>query len=216
MPDRATAFEDDGAICDRSQLFERFVDHEDREALGLERADAGPDFLPHDRGEALGRLVEDQKARIGHQRAPDREHLLLAARKRARALAEALAQSRKQRDDAGTVPSAGARGDHEVFLDIERRKDAPTLGDEAQPAARGLMWCEAGQVRAVKADLAAAGAQKLHHRLDRRGFAHAVAAHKGQNLALGQIEGDPVQNRGLTIGGCNIAQRKQAHASSPR
>ena len=32
-----------------------------------------------ERRQALGRLVEDQQLRIGHQRAADRQHLLLAA-----------------------------------------------------------------------------------------------------------------------------------------
>ena len=31
------------------------------------------------RGQAFGRLIEDQQARVGHQRTADRQHLLLAA-----------------------------------------------------------------------------------------------------------------------------------------
>ena len=37
------------------------------------------DLLDDHRREPFGRLVHDQKPRIAEQRAPDREHLLLAA-----------------------------------------------------------------------------------------------------------------------------------------
>ena len=42
------------------------------------------------------RLVEHQHPRVGHQRPPDGEHLLLAAAHRAGALADALAEAGEQ------------------------------------------------------------------------------------------------------------------------
>ena len=47
--------------------------------LCLEPRQAAPDLGADQRRQALGRLVEDQQPRIGHQRAADRQHLLLAA-----------------------------------------------------------------------------------------------------------------------------------------
>ena len=65
--------------------------------LRVELAD-GVEDLPHDqRREAERRLVEQQQPRPRHQRAGDRQHLLLAARQRAAALVQALLQAREQR-----------------------------------------------------------------------------------------------------------------------
>src|SRR5262249_8087090 len=52
--------------------------------------------LDQDRSEALERLVEQDDARIEDQGAPDREHLLLAARELVAEIAAALLEPRKQ------------------------------------------------------------------------------------------------------------------------
>ena len=56
--------------------------------------------------EALGGLVHDQEPRVPEQRAPDREHLLLAARQLRAAVALALGESGKQVVDAIRGPPA--------------------------------------------------------------------------------------------------------------
>ena len=53
--------------------------------------------LHHLRREALGRLVDHDEVGIAHQRAADRQHLLLAARQHAAGRVGALAQQRKER-----------------------------------------------------------------------------------------------------------------------
>ena len=52
-----------------------------------------------DRRQAERRLVEQQQARLRHQRAADRDHLLLSARQRARRRVELVAHRREQRAD---------------------------------------------------------------------------------------------------------------------
>ena len=64
--------------------------------LCAHQAHGVPDLRPDERREAFGRLVEDQHARVGQQRARDREHLLLAAGELVAAIAQALAEPRKQ------------------------------------------------------------------------------------------------------------------------
>src|SRR4029077_14319723 len=60
--------------------------------LGVELSD-GVEDLPHDqRRQAERRLVEHEKFWPAHQRTRDRQHLLLAARQGAAALAEALVE----------------------------------------------------------------------------------------------------------------------------
>src|SRR5260370_34881136 len=66
----------------------------------VELANGIEDLLDQDRGEAERGLVEQQQARARHQRAGNGEHLLLAPRKPAAALMQALLQARKQREHA--------------------------------------------------------------------------------------------------------------------
>src|SRR5439155_6564500 len=55
------------------------VDQQDRQPFGLQPLDRAVDLRAYQGRQALGRLVEDQQPRIGHQRPADGEHLLLAA-----------------------------------------------------------------------------------------------------------------------------------------
>src|SRR3989454_3311059 len=76
------------------------LDEQDRLALGLQAGDGAADLGDDERREALGGLVHQQHARVAHQSARDGEHLLLAARERARRLLGALREPRKQLEDA--------------------------------------------------------------------------------------------------------------------
>src|SRR6516165_4850040 len=68
-----------------------------RDAGGLvDLADGLEDGLHEERGEAERRLVEEQHARLRHERAADGEHLLLAAGERAGELVAALLQDREE------------------------------------------------------------------------------------------------------------------------
>jgi hypothetical protein len=67
--------------------------------------DGAADLGDDERGEAPRRLVEEQQPRVPHERAPDREHLLLAARERAGVLLGALAQPREQLEHAFEAPA---------------------------------------------------------------------------------------------------------------
>src|SRR3546814_6591756 len=93
-------------VCS-SDLLQVLVDDEDRLAPALHVADGGPDLAADDRRQALGRLVEDQQARVGHEGAADGQHLLLAAGERAGDLSGALAEAREERRDALHVPEIG-------------------------------------------------------------------------------------------------------------
>src|SRR6266581_3561476 len=76
------------------------LDEERRHALGPELTDHLEEVL-HDEGrETGGRFVEQDEVRLRHQRAADREHLLLTAAERNRELSRALGEPREQRVDA--------------------------------------------------------------------------------------------------------------------
>src|SRR5262245_29974905 len=91
--DDAAAVEDDDVVGHVKDEFCVLLDQHDRQPLGFEPTDGGHD-LSHDlRCEPLRRLIHQEHAGVRHERAADREHLLLAARERAGDLLAALAQT---------------------------------------------------------------------------------------------------------------------------
>ena len=82
-------------------------------------------------GEALRRLVHDHEHRIGHQRATDREHLLLAAAQLVAPVMPALLEPREQLEHTA---DAGRRraGNREVLVHGQRREHPAPLRHEAE------------------------------------------------------------------------------------
>ena len=77
--------------------------------------------------QAFDRLVEQQHSRIEHQRAADRQHLLLAAGELVAEIAAALLQPRKHLVDPAHGPRPGPRHGGHVLLDRERAEDVALL-----------------------------------------------------------------------------------------
>src|SRR5208337_3125469 len=126
------------------QRMERVLLHKkDRQALALVQvADHLEDLLDQQRREAERRLVEQQEARPAHQRPPDRQHLLLAARQRAATLRRALLEARKQSEDALQVfVEMGEIVDRRAHLQVlehrHAREDAPPFRRLGERRARG-------------------------------------------------------------------------------
>ncbi len=69
--------------------------------------EAAPDFVADQRRQSFGRFVENEQARVGHQRAADRQHLLLAAGEKIGHRAGALGEARKQRENLCERPRIG-------------------------------------------------------------------------------------------------------------
>ena len=106
---------------------EVLLDQDDREPGLLERAEDADQVLDDRRREALGRLVHDQEQRVRQQRAPDGEHLLLAARELRAAVPLALGEAREEVVDGVDRPVAS------VARDVARgrimRRCSSTLSD---------------------------------------------------------------------------------------
>ncbi len=105
----------------------------------IEIGDHRKDLLDDQRRQAERGLIEQEQLGPAHQRARDREHLLLAARQRAAALGKPLLQARKDlgdvRDLAVVIGAGELRTQAQVLLHRHARKDAPSfrrLG-EAEP-----------------------------------------------------------------------------------
>ena len=74
------------------------LDQQDRQALALEALDHPADLADEQRRQTLRRLVHQEQVGVGHQRAGDGQHLLLAAGELARR------GSPRARGGAGTAP----------------------------------------------------------------------------------------------------------------
>ena len=99
----------------------------------------GGELIDDHRRQPFERLVQQHQRRIGHQRARDRQHLLLAAGQLIAHVAAALGKTRKQLEDGVEIPGARPRGDGEVFLDRQRRKYLALLRHPADAVHRAAM-----------------------------------------------------------------------------
>src|SRR5262249_44825362 len=84
-----------GGPQDRSDLA---IDEERGDSVPAERSDDAPDLLSDERGEPLGRFVEQQRIGIREQCPPDSEHLLLSAGELIAAMREPRAESGERRE----------------------------------------------------------------------------------------------------------------------
>src|SRR5262249_40715267 len=113
------------------------LDEKNTRAGAIDRLDRAENVLDDHRRESERRLVETNEVRFGHDRAPEREHLLLTAGQRAGVLAPALAQPREHVEDL-VHEAAHLRAlfavlegaELEIFAHREEREHAPALGNE--------------------------------------------------------------------------------------
>src|SRR3954464_3989607 len=99
-PPHLALLEHEVAVSELGQRLDLLVDDDDRQAGAFQRVQAGPDLLADDGCEPLRRLVEDEEARICHERAADGQHLLLAAGKLRAAVRQARAKPREEVEHA--------------------------------------------------------------------------------------------------------------------
>ena len=109
---------------------------------------------------------------------------------------------------------SGARGGDQVLAHVQRRKDLPPLGDQAQARARDPVRRGAGHVAPVDADPTAPRRQQAKDRADRRRLAHTVAAKQGHHLPLPDRQVDVVEDLRLSVTG--LQPLDDQHHASPR
>src|SRR5690606_11503373 len=111
-------------------------------AFLLELAQRRPDLLTDERRQALRRFVENEKPRIGGERAADGKHLLLAARKRAGILPAPRGERREEVVHGFRRPAAGPRRGAHVFLYGQIGEAAPSLRHQADAASGDAVGSE--------------------------------------------------------------------------
>ena len=156
--------------------------------------------LFHDlRRQSHGRLVEQHHAGVGHQGATNGAHLLLAARRIGRLAGAPRLESRKVGVDLFQIRVyfglvfAGVAAGQQVFFDGQVGKAVTPLHHLHHAAlhqigGRQVLNAFAAQFDAAFGDRAALTGQQVADRPQGRGFARAVAAQDGHNLALWHLQ----------------------------
>src|SRR5581483_469467 len=135
------------------------------------------------------------------QRAPDGEHLLLAAGERAGVLLGALFQAREKPEYARERPAAVTLlvSDDQVLAHRKMREDTPALRHERDAFARDHIRCEARNRLAEEPHGAFARRQEADHGVHARRLAGAVAAKEREYPALAQREGDAMEHVAFAV-----------------
>src|ERR1700732_1249772 len=118
------------------------LDQQNRCASSVNDLERLVHFLDHFWGQAVAGFIKQQQSRPQHQRPPDRNHLLFAARQSSGNLLPPFAKARKQIQyffhsrRQITSLARGESSEQEIFFDRHIRKNLTTLGN-VRDAQRG-------------------------------------------------------------------------------
>ena len=178
------------------------------------------DLLNHLRAQALGRLVNHHQIGVPHQRAAHGQHLLLAARHHRRLDIRAFAEVREHiehvlhRPAACAILLAGFQPKDKVLPRGQPRKDIAVFGHIADAQVGHFKRLFTGDFLTAELD----GAMRdnfAHDRLAGGRSPHPVAAQKGDDLALLNVQVHPLQDVRFAIIGVQIVDfEHQCSASS--
>jgi hypothetical protein len=204
------AIEDDRMLGERQRDPRVLLDHDDRHAgVGPQRADHADQVLGDDRRQPLERLVEQQQPRVGHQRARDRQHLLLATRQLVAEVVAPPRQAGEQLVDPWRGPPARPRDREQVLVHGERGEHQALLRDPADAGAAALEGRHRMAVAALPAQRAAVQRGQPHHRDQQRGLAHAIAAEHRERVGLGDGQRHAVEHDRRAVAGGDVVEREQ-------
>ena len=184
------------AVGELERAVHVLLDEQDGGSLLAQPCQELEDLVDENRCEAERGLVEQEQLRAGHERAPDGEHLLLAAGKRPRHLPGALAQDREELEDPlpcgghGGPVALGHRPETEVVGDGEAREHAASLRGQREAALDDSLGREPLDLLAAEANAAAGRGHEARDGVQEARFAGAVRAEQGDDLALPDAKRD--------------------------
>ncbi len=205
--DDAALVEHDHVPRERLDDAEVLLDEQDR--LRLAHALERPrDLRDEERREALRRLVDEQDAVVVEQRPGDRDHLLLAARERPRALRRPLRELGEEVVDEVVPRRAVAHREAEVLLDGEPGEDVAVLGHVADAAADDPVRRQPPDLLAGERD-APLRRHEPHQRAQRRRLADAVPPEQRGDAARLDVERDALEHVRLAQVDVQVADLEQ-------
>jgi len=180
--------------------------------LDKQDGDAGPGKIQDDVEDLLDDLrckterwlVKHQQLRLGHQRAADGKHLLLAAGHAAGHAVTAFFQDREKLEDLvperleGLAATADMRG-HQIFLDGQPLEDLPALGAVGKAHAHHLFRPRARDRLAVELDGSRGGLGHAGNGVQQCGLAGAVRPEDDDDLAFIDLEIDAFKNADASV-----------------
>ncbi len=200
------------------RLHDVLLDEDDAGAAGLDARQRLVDVADHDRREAEADLVAQQQARVRHQRAADRGHLLLAAGERGAGLMPPLLEHREQREDRLDRPGPGhgaaVGADQQVLLDGQRRKQPPALGHQRDAEAHDLGRAERADRLAAEINAPGLARQQPGDGLEIGGLAGAVGADDRHGLALIEPRVDAEQRLKVAVESDKVGGFEERHGPS--
>src|SRR5438094_941350 len=215
LEDDAPAVEDDDVVGDVEDQLGVLLHEDDGEPLGLEATDRRH-HLGHDlRRQSFRGLVHQQHPGVRHQRAGDREHLLLAARERNGDLVPALAQAWEERRHGVERPqhrqvtARPASGHREILAHGEALEDPAALGHERDAVGGDRLRGAPGDGPAVDRHHAVSRRQQAHDDVQRRRLARAVAAEQAEQAALGEPQRHAVEHVAVAVERVDLAQHER-------
>lgn len=170
------------------------------------------DQADHRRLQPLGRLVQEQDLWLQAQRAGDGEHLLLAARKRLRDLAQTLAKAGEEGEHMGQrrpIIALHQPADGKVLGHRQRPEQAAALWDIGEAVSRHLMRGQALKRGAIQPDRAFRGGDKAHQAFQESRLAHPVPAHQAGDPARFGPEIDAAQHGDGAVSGDKACHLKR-------
>mmetsp|Transcript_3835 Transcript_3835/g.9332 ORF Transcript_3835/g.9332 Transcript_3835/m.9332 type:complete len:237 (+) Transcript_3835:425-1135(+) len=158
--------------------------------------------------QALGGLVDHDQVGVAHQRAAQRQHLLLATREHAGLGVLALLQAREHPVHVVEAPARrlGATpllAQHQVLVDGQPGEDIAVLRHIAQAQLRDVVGLAADQLGIAEPDRTL-GVDLAHDGLDHGRAAGAVAAEQGDDLAGLDGQVDAVQDVAFAVPGVEV------------
>src|SRR3989454_1482074 len=159
-------------------------------------------MVDDERGQALGRLVEEQELRVPHEGTRDGEHLLLAAGEKTALPVAEPAERREQLEYALGGEAARprpSRGDVQVLPDREVAEDSTILRHEPDAKRGHAKGGRARDVAPLPHDATARRWREPHDRPHGRGLADAVPAEQADALARRDAERHAEQHARETV-----------------
>ena len=190
-------------------------DQQHRHPFGVEPPDDIEDLQHDERCQPERRLIEQQQFRSPHQGASHRQHLLFAARERAAKLGLAFAQDRKQfvgvSDvllNAGLVV-ARVGSEFQILQHRQPRKNLAAFRRLAEAQPHDLMRRQVLNLTSRPDDPSGASLDGTRDGHQRRCLTGAVRSDDGDDLALIDLDRDPLENLNRPVASVQLFDSQQ-------